>query len=123
MISVATGGRPIHCPLPPDISTGQRAWIVDHLPVKAKLTRTSEKADLGPRVAEEHDSRLDALRSVTQLVTEKKLELIELERELGRVKLELQSVSYQLEERQRYAKSFAGAVTDLFGGFEGKKKK
>lgn len=59
---------------------------------------------------------------MTQLVTEKKLELIELERELGRVKLELQDVTYRLDERRRYANSFAGAMNDLFGGFEGKKK-
>lgn len=121
-ISVSTGGRPIHCPLPPDLSSVHRGWIADHLPSKAKLTRTNERIDLGPR-AEDTDTRLDALRTVTQQVTEKKIELIELERELGRLKLELQNVTYQLDERRRYAKSFAGAMNDLIGGWESKSKK
>lgn len=120
-IVVGTGGRPIRCPLPADLSNQQRAWITDHLPAKAKLARTTDRVEAPPR--NDDEPRLDALRTLTQQVCEKKIELIELERALSVLKLELQQINYQIEERRKHARSFAGTVTDLFTAFEKTTKK
>jgi hypothetical protein len=68
------------------------------------------------------EPRLDALRNLTQQVCEKKIELIELERATSALKLELQQINYQIDERRKHARSFAGTFTDLMSAFDRSKK-
>jgi len=119
-----TGGRPLRCPLPPDISEGQIRWLVERLPTKIKLQRSTEHSE--PSVSargEDSEARLDSLRTLTQQVCEKKIELIELERETSARRLELQQLNFQIDERRKHARSFAGTLGDLMTAFEGRNKK
>lgn len=125
---ISTGGRPFRCPLPPDIKSSQIKWLVDHLPPKVKLQRSSsgrESFDAPPAYQgnDVTDARLDGLRSITQQLTEKKIELIELEREVSAHRLELQTLTHQIEERRKHAHSFTGTLTDLMQAWEKRQPK
>lgn len=97
-IVIGTGGRPIRCPLPPDLSDRQWTWISERLPAKAKLSRIGDRAEAPSRSDDE--PRLDALRTLTQQVCEKKIELIELERATLVLASKLQQLNYQIEEME-----------------------
>ena len=120
-ITIGTGGRPIRCPLPPDLTEHQRLYISERLPTKAKLMRSAEHFN-ATTLKPDDSERIDVLRTVTQEVCEKKIELLELERETSRLRLELQQLNHNLDERKKHAKSLAGALQDLFSGFDGGKK-
>lgn len=66
---------------------------------------------------------IDTLRSLIQQGTEKRLELLELERQIDAKQQELAKLNRQLEERRTHAKGFAGAMSDLFSAYEKTKKK
>ena len=117
-IIVGTGGRPIRCPLPPDLSDKQWTWISGHLPNKARLARTGPS----PEPSRHDEPRLDLLRTLTQQVCEKKIELLEMERATSTLRIELQQLNHLIEERRKHAKSFAGTFTDLWSAFDKGKK-
>lgn len=84
-----------------------------NLPRTCKVVRPHEPVGNAPRLVEETDKQIEALGSLTSQVTEKRIELLRLEQDLSKVKLELEREKLILEERRKYARSFGGALTDL----------
>ena len=124
ILLIPTGGRPMRCALPPDLTNSQAQWLSEHLPTKVKIQRSGEYHDAphNPRGDEHSHIPLDSLRTLTQQVTELKIELIELERERSTKRLELQALNHSIEERKKHALSFSGALSDLVGAWEKRKK-
>lgn len=124
-ISVTTKGRPIHCPIPPDLSTEQRRWIADRLPRSAKVTRPGERGGekLGEGPGPAVDSQIDALRTTASQVTEKKLELLELQNKVDVLKLERQKLELEVQTIRGHTKSFASVFGELVSAVESKFKK
>lgn len=116
-----TGGRPITIPLPDDLTDDQIAWIKSHMPRGCRLVPPGERAtDI--HYEREMDGALESLRDVTAQITEKRIELIKLEQELSRVKVDLEREKMILEERRKHARSFGSALTELVEQLGGKIK-
>jgi len=72
---------------------------------------------------ESPDAVLDTLRSLIAQCTERRVELLELQREHERLTAEVTALTHQAQERSKYAKGFASAFSDMVSAFESSKKK
>lgn len=120
-IAHATPGRAVTIPLPESVSEEQIEWLRANLPRSYRIVRPHEAIGSVPRV-EETDQQLDVLRSLTSQITEKKIELLRMERSLSDTKVELERLTQLLEERRKAAHSFGGALTDFLESIGGKLK-
>ena len=111
-IAHATPGRAVLTPLPETISEEQIDWFRANLPRTCKIVRPGEPIGNTARV-EDTDHQLDVLRSLTTEITEKKIELLQAEQTLSKLKLELERTKFILEERKKHARSLGSALTDL----------
>jgi hypothetical protein len=120
-IAQATPGRAVSIPLPESVTDEQLEWLRANLPRSYRIVRPHEAIGTAPRV-EDADQQLDVLRSLTAQITEKKIELLKMERSLSDTKVELAKLTQLLEERRKAAHSFGGALTDLLESIGGKLK-
>ena len=116
-IVVATGGRALHLSLPPNLREDQQSYIADHLPRTAKLQRSRIRTSTANPEMNLSDTRLDIFRSLTEQVTEKRLEHFELTKKVSALREEYQQLEYKIAERKKHATGLGAAIEDLMAVF------